>query len=113
MSEAVQQEENMFVLTVKFESKLSYDEVMAVVQERIDDFRALPGLIQKYYGHEEATGAYTGVYIWESAETMRAYQQSELAQTIAAAYQVTSPPRIEVFDLVESLRPVEVAGALS
>ena len=103
----------MSVLTVKFKSKLSYDEVLAVVEERISDFRALPGLIQKYYGHEESTGAYTGVYIWESAEAMRAYQQSELAQTIAAAYQVAEPPRIEVFNLVETLRPVEVPATAS
>ncbi len=103
----------MYVLTVKFKSKLSHDEAMAVLEERISDFRALPGLIQKYYGHEESTGAYTGVYIWESAEAMRAYQESELAQTIAAAYQVTAPPRIEVFNLFETLRPVQAATAVS
>ena len=103
----------MFVLTVKFKSRLSYEEVLAVVEERISDFRALPGLIQKYYGYEEATGAYTGVYIWESAEAMRAYQESELARTIAAAYRVTEPPRIEVFNIVETLRPVEVPAAVS
>lgn len=103
----------MLILTVKFESNLSYEEVMAVVEERISDFRALPGLIQKYYGHEASTGAYTGVYIWESAEAMQAYQQSELAQTIASAYQVSGPPRVEVYQLVETLRPVEASVAVS
>ncbi|MEZ4522104.1 MAG: YdhR family protein [Thermomicrobiales bacterium] len=103
----------MLVLTVKFQSNLSYDEVMAVVQERISDFRALSGLIQKYYGYEKSTGAYTGVYIWESAEAMRAYRESELAQTIAAAYQAVEPPRIEIFNLIETLRPIESAATVS
>jgi len=103
----------VFILTVKFKSHLSHEEALTVLEERISDFRALPGLIQKYYGHEQSTGEYTGVYIWESAEAMRAYQESELSRTIAAAYQVTEPPRIEVFNLFETLRPVEIPAAVS
>jgi heme-degrading monooxygenase HmoA len=100
----------MLILTVKFESNLSYEEVMAVVEDRISEYRSFPGLIQKYYGHERATGEYTGVFLWESEEALRSFRASELSQTTAAAYQATKPPRIEVFDVVEALRPVEVAA---
>ena len=103
----------MYVLTVKFQSALPYDEVISTIEERAPDFEALPGLIQKYYGYEEATGAYTGVYIWESEEALRSYRESELAQTIAAAYQATEPPRIELFNLVKTLRSQEAAVAVS
>lgn len=34
---------------VRFESELSEEAVLAVAQSRIEEFRALPGLIQKYY----------------------------------------------------------------
>jgi hypothetical protein len=37
------------MLSIKFKSALSYDEVMKVVDSRIDQFRALKGLQQKYY----------------------------------------------------------------
>lgn len=103
----------MLILTVKFQSKLSYEEVMAVVEDRIAEYRSFPGLIQKYYGHERATGAYTGVFLWESEEALRTFRESELSQTTAAAYQATEPPRIEVFNLIEALRPIQASAAIS
>jgi hypothetical protein len=42
----------MFILTVKFRSALSHEEVLSIMEERAPEFRALPGLVQKYYGHE-------------------------------------------------------------
>lgn len=103
----------MFVLTVKFKSALAYDEVVGMMEDRAPEFQALPGLSQKYYGYEEATGAYTGVYIWESEEAMLEYRQSELAQTIAAAYQATETPRVEIFNMIRALRPLEEPVAAS
>lgn len=94
----------MIILSVKFKSKLSDDEVRRVMNERAPNFRALPGLIQKYYGYEKATGEYTGIYIWDSEEALRAYRESELARTIPEAYQAASTPRIEVFDVPLVLR---------
>ena len=103
----------MYVLTVKFQSALSYDEVVATIEERAPEFEALSGLVQKYYGYEEATGAFTGVYVWESEEALNSYRESELAQTIAAAYQAIEAPRIELFNLIKALRPQEALAAVS
>ena len=94
----------MFVLSVKFKSALSHDEAMRVVKERLPQFRALPGLIQKYYGHEKETGEYTGIYLWDSEESLREYRASELARSIPEAYQVVGKPRIEVFEMMFPLR---------
>ena len=94
----------MIIQFVKFKSGLSDAEVQRVMKERAPQFRALPGLVQKYYGHEKKTGEFTGIYFWDSEESMREFQQTELARTIPVAYKVESTPRIEFFDVLFPLR---------
>lgn len=94
----------MIVLSIKFKSALSYDEVLRVAEARLPDFQALPGLLQKYYGYERATDEFTGIYVWNTAEQVRAYRESELARSIPEAYQMLGAPRIELFDIPLTLR---------
>ena len=94
----------VLVLLVKFKTPLTLEEVMDVAQSRIEEFRALPGLLQKYYLHELASGEIAGLYLWDSREAFDEYRDSELRKTIAAAYQAEGEPRIEVFDIIETLR---------
>lgn len=44
------------------------------------------------------------MYFWDSAESMREFQQSELARTIPVAYKVTGQPRVEVLEVMFPLR---------
>ena len=92
------------ILLVKFKSQLSLKEVIKVIDSRIDEFKALKGLQQKYYLQEPATQEYAGLYLWESKEDFLAYRDSELRATIAKAYQTEGEPRIEVFNVVKPLR---------
>jgi heme-degrading monooxygenase HmoA len=92
------------VLLVKFRSPLSLAEVRNVMNERIDQFRALAGLTQKYYLQDSVTGEYAGLYLWDSAEALAEFRDSELRSTIAQAYQAEGEPRIEVFSVIEILR---------
>jgi heme-degrading monooxygenase HmoA len=92
------------ILLVKFKSPLSLEEVEKVIESRIDEFRALKGLQQKYYLQEPATQEYAGLYLWESKEDFDAYRDSELRATIAKAYQTEGEPRIEVFNVLRTLR---------
>lgn len=92
------------VFLAKFRSSLPLDEVHRVANERIDQFRALPGLLQKYYLRETETGEVAGLYFWESPEALSEFAQSELRATIADAYQVEGAPRVEVFEVFEILR---------
>jgi heme-degrading monooxygenase HmoA len=92
------------ILLVKFKSLLSLEEVMKVVDSRIDEFRALKGLQQKYYLQEPATKEYAGLYLWESKDDFFAYRDSELRATIAKAYQTVGEPHIEVFNVLKFLR---------
>lgn len=94
----------MIIQFVKFKSGLSDVDVQRVMKERATQFRALPGLVQKYYGHEKKTGEFTGIYFWDSEQSMREFQQTELARTIPVAYKVETPPRIEFFEVLFPLR---------
>ena len=103
----------MIIMTVTFKSNLSHEEILAAMEERLPDYRATPGLVEKYYGHDQKTGAYTGVLVWESQEALLAFKETELAKTVADAYQAAEPLRIEVYDVFRTLRPAAVAGAAS
>ena len=95
----------MIIRTVKFKSALSETEIQRVMEERAPQFRALPGLLQKYYLRDSQTGEIGAVYIWDSEESLRTYRQSDLARTIASAYQAVEQPRIEIFETIFTLRP--------
>lgn len=94
----------MIIQFVSFESALSEDEVVAVAKERADQFRALPGLLQKYYVKLRKPNHYGGVYIWDSEESMGAYRESELAAGIAAAYETVGTPAVQIIDTLFQLR---------
>ncbi len=76
----------MIIQIVKFRSALSEAEIRQVMEERAPQFRALAGLLQKYYMRDNQTGEVGAVYIWDSEESLREYRQSDLARTIASAY---------------------------
>jgi hypothetical protein len=92
------------VVLVRFKSSLSFDEVMAIANERADEFRALTGLQQKYYVQDPQTGEYGGLYMWDSPESFEAYRQSELRASIAEAYRAEGTPRVDVLRVVMPLR---------
>ena len=94
----------MIIQFVKFKSSLPDSTFMKTVEERAKQFRKLPGLLQKYYVKDNQTGEVGGVYLWDSAESLSEYQQSELASTIPSAYQIESQPRIEILDVLFTVR---------
>ena len=86
-------------------TKLPREEFLRRGRERQPRFRELPGLIQKYYAYDEANDAWSGIYLWDSEASLAAYLESDLRKSIAAAYELTEPPRIERFPIVDVLRP--------
>jgi len=91
-------------LLVRFRSRLSPEEVTALMEKRAPEFRALAGLRQKYYLQDADTGEYAGLYLWESQEAFAAYRDSELRATIAEAYQAEGEPRVELYRILMPLR---------
>ena len=98
------------VLSVKFNSTLSADELMNVCQKDLEIFRDVPGLLQKYYIAEEFTGALSGIYIFEDRTAREAFWTSELAKKIPARYGVIPDSlRVEQYDMAIVLNDVSFA----
>lgn len=94
----------MIIQFVQFESSLSEAEVHAVATERLEQFRAIPSLVQKYYLKLDKPNHYGGFYIWESREAMDAFRESELAKSIPAAYKVVGTPVVDIHEMMFPLR---------
>ncbi|MCK5280384.1 MAG: hypothetical protein KAK04_17640 [Cyclobacteriaceae bacterium] len=89
---------------VKLKTELSEEEMLKVAKEREPEFKAIPGIIQKYYVKLGGRGEYGGVYIWDSAESLKEFKESELAATIPKAYKAIEPPSVEIVDIMFELR---------
>ena len=91
-------------------SELSREEFVRRYRERLPSFREVPGLLQKYYAQDEETGHWCGIYLWDSEESLAAYMDSDLRKSIPAAYELTAPPKLERFDILEQLRGSDSAS---
>ena len=94
----------MIMQIVRLKSELSEEELLKIAKERAPQFAALPGLLQKYYVKLGDEGQYGGVYIWDSAQSLKAFKESQLAATIAQAYKAVEPPSVEIVDILFQLR---------
>lgn len=96
--------EPTYAVLVRLKSDLERDEIVRIMKQRAPEFRALEGLEQKYYLESTAPGEYGGFYLWRSLDDVVRYRGSELAASIAAAYQCVGTPSVEVFKVVMALR---------
>jgi len=94
----------MMLIVRGLNSELSHDEFERRYKERLPQFRNVVGLIQKYYSYDESTGEWAGIYLWDGEESLSSYLESELRKSIATAYELTEPPRLERFPIVDVLR---------
>ena len=89
---------------VRAKTELPEEEFFRIAREREPQFKAIPGLIQKYYIKTKTPGEYGGVYIWDSIESLNKFKVSELAATIGEAYKSIEPPSVEIADILFELR---------
>lgn len=92
------------ILFVRIKSGLDAAEFDRRLLERRPRFREVPGLVQKVYGRDAATGDVCGIYFFDSGEALTAFRETELARTIPAAYDAVDVRR-EAYELLYSLRP--------
>ena len=92
------------VLFVRIKSGLDTQEFERRLLERRPRFREVPGLVQKIYGRDNATGDVCGIYFFDSQETLDAFRETDLAHTIPAAYEAVDVRR-EVYDVLYALWP--------
>lgn len=92
------------ILFVRVKSDVDLEELDRRIDERRPQFLEVPGLTQKIYARDPATGDTCGIYFFESKEALVAYRDSELAKTIPTAYEATAV-RPEVYEVLFPLRP--------
>lgn len=92
------------ILFVRIKSTLDQADLLRRMNERLPSFRPIPGLIQKVFGRDEASGTICGLYFFESREALDAYRASDLAKSIPDAYEATEV-RPEIFEVAALLHP--------
>ena len=93
---------------VRFKSSLAPEEAEKRYKERLPDFRAIPGLLQKYYLYDPVSGEWGGLYFWDSQASLDEYLESDLRRSIPDVYQIVGTPRTESINVVDILRPERV-----
>lgn len=93
----------MEVLLVVYRSGLTTKEVADLIESRADRYKRVKGLLQKLYIRDESTGQAGGIYVFDSKESLSAFQNSDLAKGIGKAYRVSEPPTRRVFKVVKVL----------
>ena len=94
----------MIIQIIKFTSQLPEKEILRIAKEREPQFKAIPGLIQKYYIKLGESGQFGGIYLWDSPESLKSYRESDLAASIPEAYEIIEAPNIEILDVLFQLR---------
>lgn len=94
----------MILQFVKLKTNLPEEELLSKAKERKPEFEAINGLLQKYYVKMNEAGSYGGIYVWDSAESLKAFKESDLAKSIPQAYEVVEAPNVEIMNILFQLR---------
>jgi heme-degrading monooxygenase HmoA len=94
----------MILQIIKLKSDLPEEELLKRAKERESNFKSIPGLLQKYYVKTSKKGEYGGVYVWDSAQSLQNYQESDLAKSIPSAYAINEAPDTEIMDIIFQLK---------
>ena len=94
----------MILQIIKLKSNLPEEELLGKAREREPQFKAIPGLIQKYYVKTKEPGLYGGIYVWDSPESLQSFRNSDLAKSIPEAYEIVEAPNVEIMDIMFQLR---------
>ena len=94
----------MIIQIIKLKTNLAEEELLRRAREREPQFKAIPGLLQKYYVKIGESGQYGGIYVWDSPESLKSYRESNLAASIPEAYDIIEAPNIEILDVLFQLR---------
>ena len=90
------------VLFVRIKSDLDSEELERRMLERFPRFKEVPGLVQKIYGRDDATGEYCGIYFFKDQKSLADFRDTDLAKTIPGAYEA-SDVRREVYSFLYPL----------
>jgi len=93
-----------WILYVRIRTDLDPEEMGRRLEARRPRFLEVPGLLQKIYGRDPATGEICGIYFFADQASLAAYRDSELAKSIPTAYEAVDVRR-EVYEVLYPLHP--------
>jgi hypothetical protein len=93
----------MELLLFLFKSGLPDETVLDVVNSRAEQYRSVPGLIQKFYVHDTQSKHIGGVFVFDSKENLQAFWDSDLAQSTSNAYKFIEPPIVRELEITRAL----------
>lgn len=76
------------VLSVRFQSIYGSEKLLQLFHQRLEDFKNVPGLMQKYYVADEKSEVVGGIYVFENKDARAAFWDSALAKAIPETYGV-------------------------
>jgi len=94
----------MEVVLILFKSNLPKDKVIKNFEARADLYRAVPGLVQKYYIHDDSTGHFGGIHIFDTLEAAEAFMGSDLVKSIGNAQNSHERPTVRLLHIDLVLR---------
>ncbi|AKU06750.1 MULTISPECIES: YdhR family protein [Haloferax] len=97
----------MEIVFATFESELEHDAIEETMRQRAKQFRAVDGLVQKYFVHDRERDRYGACFIFDSEESRDAYFASDLSAGVGAAYAVKGEPAVTNAHLLFPLRETE------
>jgi hypothetical protein len=98
------------LLCVRFNSNYSLEELNEICLSDLENFRSVPGLVQKYYVAEEYSGAISSIYMFESKTTRAAFSVSDLAKGMPSRYKmIPDTIRVEYYNTLIVLNENESA----
>ncbi len=93
----------MNILIFLFKSGLPFEEIAKTSEEKADQYKKVPGLIQKYYVQDKSSERVGGVFVFDSIENLQAFKDSDLAKSTAEVYKFLDPPHTQVLKIAKVL----------
>lgn len=89
------------LLCIRFTSNYSLEELNEICLADLENFRSVPGLVQKYYITEEYSEFISNIYMFESKSTRAAFSASDFAKEIPSRYSmIPDTIRVEYYDML-------------
>lgn len=98
------------VLSVRFRSTYSSAELLDLFHQGLEDFKNVPGLLQRYYVADENSETVGGIYVFENRHDREAFCNSKLAKDIPSRYRLKMET-LGVEELEVTIETMEIIAA--
>ncbi|MDQ4214017.1 YdhR family protein [Microbacterium capsulatum] len=88
---------------MRFATDLAEEELLRLSRESFPRFHTQPGLQQKYYVRDAATGLVGGVYLFDDEQAARDYVAGPIVAAVPHRFQVVGDVSVEVLEVTLTL----------